>query len=143
MDDEAEMRKLLVSILESDGYTVQTAKDGKHAIKTCEKLHFDAALIDIELPDVKGTELLSILKEIQPKIVKIIITGHPSIENAVKAVNKKADGYILKPFNPVELLITIRRLLDEKEEEYFAVLKEVEKGKENVPSSKFQFPDKW
>ena len=143
VDDDAKMRELLTSILENEGYSVETAENGKHAIGACKKLHFDAALIDIELPDVKGTVLLSTLKEIQPKMVKIIITGHPSIENAVKAVNEKADGYILKPFNPVELLETIKRLLSEKEKEYFAMLKELEQGKENAPLFKFQRPEEW
>ena len=143
IDDDAKMRELLTSILEGEGYSVETAEDGKHAIGFCKKLPFDAALIDIELPDIKGTELLKALKEIQPKMSKIIITGHPSIENAMKAVNEKADGYILKPFNPVELLETIKRLLAEKQKEYFTVLKEIEKGRESTPILKYQQPDKW
>jgi DNA-binding NtrC family response regulator len=143
VDDDPKMREMLTSILEEEGYSVETAEDGKQALKICRKMPFDAALIDVELPDVKGTALLSALKEIQPKMVKIIITGHPSIENAMKAVNEKADGYVLKPFNPTELLVTIKRLLVEKQKEYFTVLKEVEQGKKSAPQSKFQNPDKW
>jgi DNA-binding NtrC family response regulator len=85
----------------------------------CEKNSFDAALIDIELPDMKGTELLHILKEKQPKMVRIIITGHPTIENAAKSVNEKADGYIMKPFVVPELLAMIKKLLEEKQNAYF------------------------
>jgi DNA-binding NtrC family response regulator len=143
VDDDAQIRSLLTSILEEEGYSVETAETAKDAIKTCNKLPFDVALIDIELPDMKGTELLRIIKKIQPKIIKIVITGHPSIENAVKAVNQKADGYVLKPLNPVELLETIRKLLADKSSEYFVMLKEFEKAKENAPVFKYQRPDKW
>jgi DNA-binding NtrC family response regulator len=130
-------------MLSNEGYSVEIAENGKKAIKACEKYPFDVALIDIELPDVKGTELLTKLKEIQPKIVEIIITGHPSMENAIKAVNQKADGYVLKPFEAPVLLETIKRLFAEKENEYFKMLKEVTNGKEKTPPTKFQNPDRW
>jgi len=80
VDDDQEVRSTLVSILEDVGYLVQTAENGKKAISMCEQTPFDVALIDIELPYIKGTELLHILKEKQPKMVRIIITGHPSVE---------------------------------------------------------------
>ncbi len=117
VDDDAEVRTLLTSILKDEGYSVDAVENGQNAVETCKKLQFDAALIDIDLPDMKGIQLLSILKKIQPSMVKIIITGHPSIENAVKAVNEKADGYLLKPFDAVELLETIKELIAEKNKE--------------------------
>jgi DNA-binding NtrC family response regulator len=114
VDDDTYVRKTLSSILLDDGYCVETVENGKQAIEALEKAHFDLALVDIELPDMKGTELLLRLKKKQPKMVKIIITGFPSLENAIKAVNEGANGYILKPFDPEELLKIIRKQLDEK-----------------------------
>ena len=143
IDDEAEVRTMLSTILFDEGYSVETAENGKKAIKICEKTPFDVALIDIELPDIKGTELLRSLKEIQPKIVNIIVTGHPSVENAVKAVNEKADAYILKPFNVPLLLETIKKNLTEKTNSYFQMFTEVERAKQNTPLFKYQHPDKW
>jgi DNA-binding NtrC family response regulator len=143
IDDESELRKMLSTILIDEGYLVETAENGKQAIKTCEKTAFDVALIDIELPDMKGTELLHRLKDIQPKMVKIIITGHPSVENAVKSVNEKADGYILKPFNIPILLETIKKTLAEKTNAYFQMFTEVERAKQSTPLFKYQHPDKW
>ena len=143
IDDESELRKMLSTILIDEGYFVETAENGKQAIKTCEKTSFDVALIDIELPDMKGTELLHRLKEIQPKMVKIIITGHPSVENAVKSVNEKADGYILKPFNIPILLETIKKALAEKTNAYFQMFTEVERAKQSTPLFKYQHPVKW
>ena len=134
---------MLSSILEGEGYTIEAVEDGKKAVKICEKASFDAALIDVDLPDIKGTELLSKLKELQPKMVKIIITGLPSIENAVKSVNEKADGYLLKPVNIAELLEMIKRLITEKTNEYFQMFTEVERAKEKSPIFRYQHPDKW
>jgi DNA-binding NtrC family response regulator len=143
VDDDPEMRELLTSILENAGYIVETACDGKEAIKACKKFPIDVALIDVELPDTKGTKLLGTLKELQPKMVKIIITGHPSIENAVTAVNEKADGYILKPFNPPDLLEMIKKLIADKKNEYLTMLREIEQSKQNTPQIRYQNPDRW
>jgi DNA-binding NtrC family response regulator len=133
IDDDSEVRDMLSSILEDEGYSVEAVGDGKQAIKTCEKLPFDVALVDINLPDIKGTELLHKLKQLQPKMVKIIVTGNPSIENAVKALYEKADGFITKPFDPQELLDTIRKLITEKKNEYLEMLAEVEKEEKTNP----------
>jgi DNA-binding NtrC family response regulator len=143
IDDEVGIRASLSSILEDEGYSVEAVENGKQAIKICEKMQFDVALIDINLPDIKGTELLAKLKQISPKMVRIIITGYPTIENAVKAVNEKSDGYILKPFNIPELLQTIKKLLDEKANEYLQMFTEVEKAKKDTPLFKYQHPDRW
>jgi DNA-binding NtrC family response regulator len=128
VDDDAGVRKILSSILSEDGYLVETVENGKQALRATEKGHFDAALVDIELPDMKGTELLLRLKERQPKMVKIIVTGFPSLENAMKAVNEGAEGYVLKPFNTKELLEMIRKNLDEKSVEHLRIWMDIQKG---------------
>jgi DNA-binding NtrC family response regulator len=143
VDDDAGMRESLRLVLESAGYLVEDVENGKRAIKTCEKSLFDVAVIDIRLPDMKGTELLSKLKEIQPKMIRIIITGYPSLESAMKAVNERADGYILKPFKIEVLLETIRRLLTEKTNEYLNMLTEAKSAIDSTPTVKYQNPDKW
>lgn len=143
VDDEPGMRDLLSSVLNDEGYSVEAVENGKKAIKACEKSPFDVALIDIELPDMKGTELLNRLKKRQPKMIRIIITGHPSIENAMKAVNERADGYLLKPFEVTDLLKMIARLLTEKTNEYLRISTEVTREKESTPPVKYQRPDKW
>jgi DNA-binding NtrC family response regulator len=114
VDDDAAIGKMLTSVLSDEGYVVEAVQNAKQAINACEKSPFDLALIDLVLPDTKGTELLNILKKIQPEMVRIIITGHPSLESAMKTFNQGADGYILKPFEVTELLEKIRnkRILD-------------------------------
>jgi DNA-binding NtrC family response regulator len=143
VDDDAGVRRMLRSVLETEGYLVEDAENGKGAIKACEKSFFDVALIDVELPDIKGTELLNRLKRIRPKMIRIIITGHPTLESAMKAVNERADGYVLKPFEVEVLLQTIKKLLTEKANEYLSMLTEAMGAKDSTPTVKFQRPDKW
>jgi DNA-binding response OmpR family regulator len=143
VDDDPKIREMLTSILENEGYSVEAVSDGKEALKTCKKFPIDFAIIDIELPDIKGTQLLGILRDIRPKMTKIILTGHPTVENAVIALNEKADAYILKPFKPADLLGLIKKLLVEKENNYLNMLKEVEQAKGNTPTFKYNNPTRW
>ncbi len=131
VDDDTEVRKLLSSVLEDEGYSVETAENGKEAVRASEKSHFDVALIDIKLPDMDGTELLNRLKRRQPKMVKIVITGFPTLENAIKTVNEGADGYVLKPFDVQKLLEIIRKLLDEKTAEHIRTWIEASEMEQN------------
>jgi DNA-binding NtrC family response regulator len=72
------------------------------------------ALLDIKLPDMEGTKLLTLLHETTPKMIKIMITGYPSLENAVEALNQGADSYIIKPVRPEKLLALIEEKLEEQ-----------------------------
>jgi DNA-binding NtrC family response regulator len=143
VDDQKEIRFTLSKILADEGYTVEEAENGKQALKICQKYYLDAALLDIELPDIKGTELLAGLKQIQPKMVNIIITGYPSIENAVKAVNNKADGYILKPFDVPLLLETLKKCIADKKNAYLQMFTEVDRGNKSTPVFRYQNPTSW
>jgi DNA-binding NtrC family response regulator len=120
VDDDAEVRKTLSSILLKERYLVETAENGKQALRASEKSRFEVALIDIKLRDMEGTELLHRLEEKQPHMVKIIITGFPTLENAVKTVNEGADGYILKPFDIEKLLEMIKKHLTKKTAEHIS-----------------------
>ena len=143
VDDDAGIRNMLSAVLNDEGYSVESAENGKQAIKICEKTPFDVALIDIQLPDIKGTELLSRLKRIQPKMIRIIITGHPTLETAMKSVNQRADGYIQKPFEVTELLEKLSRLLTDRTDEYLRISTETTRAKEDSPYVKYRNPDKW
>jgi DNA-binding NtrC family response regulator len=116
IDDDAAVRKTLSKILEGEGYLVETVANGKEAMEVSKKQFFNVALIDVRLPDVDGTELLERLKETEPKMVKIIVTGYASLQNAIDAVNKGADGYVLKPFDADALLAMIEKHLKKQRE---------------------------
>jgi DNA-binding NtrC family response regulator len=117
VDDDESVRKVLAAILEEEGYAVDTAKNGREAIKKSKVKFYNLALIDIRLTDMEGTKLLTKVKDTMPKMRKIIITGYPSLQNAIEAVNRGADAYVLKPFDMDKVLETIKDQLKKQEEE--------------------------
>jgi DNA-binding NtrC family response regulator len=117
VDDDESIRKTFAAVLEEEGYWVDTAENGKEAIRKTNTNFYNLALIDIRLPDMEGTELLVRMKDTTPKMRKIIVTGYPSLQNAVEAVNREANAYILKPFDMEKALKTIREQLEKQKEE--------------------------
>jgi DNA-binding NtrC family response regulator len=79
IDDDEVVRKNLKAILELEGYHVDTAVTGKEAVDKSNATFYNLALIDIRLPDMKGTQLLTTMRDTVPKMVKIIVTGYPSL----------------------------------------------------------------
>src|SRR3972149_2217196 len=117
IDDDENIRKVLKTILEDEGYIVDTADTAKKGIEHSEKAFYNLALIDVRLPDMEGIELLSKLRSTKPKMRKIIVTGYPTLQNAISAVNKGADAYVMKPFEVEKILQTIQEQLKKQEEE--------------------------
>jgi len=117
VDDDENIRKVLKTILEDEGYAVDEAENAKKAIEKSRRYVYNLALIDIRLPDMEGIELLTRMKDTVPKMRKIIITGYPTLQNAIEAVNRGADAYILKPFDMEKVLATIKEQLRKYEEE--------------------------
>jgi two-component system response regulator PilR (NtrC family) len=117
VDDDENIRKVLSTILEDEGYIVELADTAKKGIEKAEHEFYNLALIDIRLPDMEGIELLAKMRETKPKMRKIIVTGYPTLQNAVAAVNKGADAYIMKPFDVEKMLQTIKEQLNTQNEE--------------------------
>jgi len=117
VDDDENIRKVLVTILEEEGYNVESVDTAKKAIQRTRRKFYNLALIDIRLPDIEGIELLTRMRDTTPRMRKIIITGYPTLQNAVEAVNKGADAYILKPFDVDKVLRTIEDQLKKQEKE--------------------------
>ena len=117
VDDDESIRKVLAIILRQSGYVVDTAANGEEAIAKSDANFYNLALIDVRLPDIEGTRLLSLLKETTPRMVKVILTGHPALENALQAINRGVDGYLAKPVNTEQLLRTVSQLLERQAKE--------------------------
>jgi DNA-binding NtrC family response regulator len=117
VDDDENIRKVLETILADEGYIVESAETAKKGIEKSEKAFYNLALIDVRLPDMEGIELLSKLRNTKPKMRKIIVTGYPTLQNAIAAVNKGADAYVMKPFDVERILQTIKEQLHKQEEE--------------------------
>jgi DNA-binding response OmpR family regulator len=117
IDDDENVRVTLASMLNEQGYVADTAETGREAVEKSESTYYNAALIDVRLPDMEGTKLLKMLKKSTPKLIMIILTGYPSLENAAIAVNDGADGYLIKPIKPDELLSKLSALIKKQREE--------------------------
>jgi DNA-binding NtrC family response regulator len=116
IDDDKTIRLTMSAILQAEGFTVDTAENGREAIEKSNANNYNVALIDIRLPDIMGTELLDKFREMDPPMIKIIVTGYPAIQNAIEAVNKGANAYILKPADPKKLVETVKNLLQKQKE---------------------------
>jgi DNA-binding NtrC family response regulator len=117
VDDDENIRKVLMAILEDKGYNMEAVGTAREAIRKTEKDFYNLALIDIRLPDMEGIGLLTKIRDTTPRMRKIIITGYPTLQNAVDAVNKGADAYIMKPFDVERVLSTISEQLKKQEQE--------------------------
>jgi len=116
VDDDPSIRKVLEAILEEKGYSVETVENGQKAIRKSENAFYNLALIDIRLPDMEGVELLTKMKNTVPEMAKIMITGYPSLQNAVEALNRGADAFVIKPLNIDNTLLIIENLLQKQRE---------------------------
>lgn len=115
IDDEEAMRDSCTQILVKQGFRVETAADGQTGLEKAASLKPDLALIDLKMPGISGFEVLEKIKEINPEIIPIVITGYATVESAVEAMKKGAYDFLPKPFTPEELRIIIRRALEKRE----------------------------
>ena len=114
VDDEEIIRDSLVFILKKEGYQIAEAANGKVALDMLKENSFDVVVTDLEMPEMKGLELLEEISRRSPETMVMIITAYGSIESAIVALRKGAVDYILKPVDFDELLLKIRRLLDDR-----------------------------
>ena len=105
------------AILEDEGYTVDLASSGKEGVQKSKEAAYNIALLDIRLPDMEGVKLLKLMQPAVPRTRKIMVTGYPSTQNAIEALNKNADAYLIKPVDIEKLLNTIKEQLKQQEEE--------------------------
>ena len=117
VDDDENIRNTMKAILEDEGYLVDTAVTGGEAIQKTQKTTYNIALLDIRLPDMEGVELLKLIKDGVPRTRKIMVTGYPSMQNAIAALNKNADAYLIKPVDIENLLTTVKNQLQLQEDE--------------------------
>jgi DNA-binding response OmpR family regulator len=116
IDDDQDIRETLAMALEEEGFCVDKAENGEEAIAKTNQNFYNVAIVDWRLPDIAGTDLLDKLKDTTPRMVKIMLTGYPSMNNAMAAVNKHADAFLLKPVDFDVLLAKINELLKRQEE---------------------------
>jgi DNA-binding NtrC family response regulator len=116
VDDDENICRTLSLYLKAEGYQTDIANTGREAIEKSKKTVYDVVLLDIKLPDMEGTELLTAIRDTMPKMIKIIVTGYPTLDNAVRALKRDADDYVMKPVAPEDLVETIEKKLEKRKE---------------------------
>jgi len=114
VDDEKIIRDGCSRILAKEGYEVFTAESGEEALERFDQEPFDLILLDVKMPGLGGVETLRKLKERDPGLTIMVITGYPSIETAVKSIKLGAYDYVTKPFTPDVLRMAVNRALERK-----------------------------
>jgi len=112
IDDEKSILSSLSPALEDEGFSVKTGKSAEEALALLERESFDCLMLDIWLPGKDGLELLKLVKERWPELAAIMISGHGTIETAVKATKLGAFDFLEKPLNLEKVILTIRHALD-------------------------------
>ena len=114
IDDEAEIRESLETLLVFEGYEVDTAADGTAGLAALERKAYDMALLDLMLPDRSGLEVLEELRRRDAETPVAVITAYGSVENAVQAIKLGANDFFTKPWNNDKLLIEIENTISKR-----------------------------
>ena len=112
VDDEKNIRTALAGILEDEGYRPIFAKDGLEALDMAKKENPDLVLLDIWMPRLDGLEALQALREFHPRLTVVMMSGHGTIETAVKSTKLGAYDFIEKPLSLEKVLVTVKNGLD-------------------------------
>src|SRR5467141_3955785 len=108
IDDEAEIRESLETLLQLEGYTVVVAGSGREGLAQIGQRAFDVVLLDLALPDKNGMDVLSEIRLLHPQQGVIMITAYGTVENAVRAMQSGATNFIQKPWDNEKLLADVR-----------------------------------
>ncbi|MCP3940622.1 MAG: response regulator [Desulfobacteraceae bacterium] len=112
VDDEQTFLKYLAKRLILDGFTVKTAFSGEEGVEAAAKQEFDVAVVDLQMPGIDGIEVQKRLKDLQPMLPCIVLTGHGSVENALASGKYNAFKFLSKPVDMDTLIETINAAYD-------------------------------
>ncbi|MBI4911093.1 MAG: sigma-54-dependent Fis family transcriptional regulator [Acidobacteria bacterium] len=112
VDDEPVVRESLEQWFGDEGYAVHAASNGKEALNALAAQPYDLALLDIKMPGMDGMELQGRIKEADPELPVIVMTGYASVETAVRALKQGAYDYITKPVDPDELSHAVGKAIE-------------------------------
>ncbi len=137
VDDEKNILHTLSPILQDEGYEISTAANGTDALRLVREDAPLAVLLDIWLPDIDGIEVLKKIKEQQPEIIVIMMSGHGTIETAVKATKLGAYDFIEKPLSMEKVSLIVKHAIDRQrlEEDNLLLRQKIEKKYELIGSS--------
>ena len=115
VDDEIEMLRPHILFLEKKGYEIDTATNGADAIDLCRESSFDLILLDENMPGLSGLETLMQLKELTPNVPVVMVTKNEEEDLMEQAIGSKIADYLIKPVNPNQILLTLKKNIHAKE----------------------------
>jgi DNA-binding NtrC family response regulator len=115
VDDEPDALDACCQALGKAQYRVDTAASPREALEKVRARPYDAAVVDLKMPQMNGIELLQTMRKIDPDVAVIVVTGYATIETAVEAMKEGAYDYLSKPFSPDELRLGVRKALERQE----------------------------
>ncbi len=115
IDDDPLVRKMLQTLLVKAGYYVATAEDGATGIAQAARVEPQTVVLDMDLPDMNGLEILQKLKANHPQLPIIMLTGETDLQTAVKAIQQGAHNYLTKPFQHEHFLVTVQNAIEKDE----------------------------
>jgi len=138
VDDEESVRKSLADVMRDEGYDVVTAASGREGIDLLNTTQPSIALLDIAMPEFDGIETLRRFKELRPEMQVIMVTGHGTIETAVKTTKMGAYDFLLKPPDLADLTLVVKHCLEEQRlrEENQSLKQSIERRHEIVGESR-------
>jgi len=114
IDDEETMRDSCQQALSRSGNIVEVAEEGTKGLEMLGKESFDLVILDLKMPGLSGMEVLKRIKEDEPEVVVVVITGYATVESAVEAMKAGAYDFIPKPFTPESLRMIVNRALEKR-----------------------------
>ncbi len=115
VDDEASIRESLYDWLKEDGYEVGLAEGGEVAVAMVKEKNWDVILLDLKMPGMDGLEAMEKIKEIRPETEILMMTAFATVDTAVRAIKKGAFDYLVKPFDPDEIEMQIKKIVSHNE----------------------------
>jgi DNA-binding response OmpR family regulator len=116
VDDEDRLRRSLSFILQKEDYHVMTAASAEEALACLKSREYDLMFLDLNLPVMSGTDLLTTVHQQFPELPVLILTAHAALESAIQAVRLGARDYLIKPVEPVDILTRVAEILSEGEQ---------------------------
>lgn len=112
-DDEIDLLKPHILFLKEKGYVVETVKSGREAIDNCEKNAYDIVFLDENMPGISGLDALARIKELRPLVPVVMITKSEEESIMEEAIGSKIADYLIKPVNPKQILLSLKKNLDQ------------------------------
>ena len=114
-DDEIELLSAHIIFLQNKGYEVKRVTNGPDAIEACKEENFDLILLDENMPGLTGIETLAKIKEIHPATPVVMVTKSEEEDIMEQAIGSKIADYLIKPVNPNQILLTLKKNIHSKE----------------------------